>query len=73
MKNTVIAGVILMAVGVLSLGYYGVNYTSREKIIDAGPIQVSADTQKTVSIPPAIGAVLLAVGAVLVFSNRKSN
>ena len=73
MKNTVIVGVILIALGILSLGYYGFNYTSREKIIDAGPIQISADTTKTVSIPPVIGALLLAVGAVLVFSNRKNN
>jgi len=72
MKNMMIVGILLMVLGVLSLGYYGFNYTSREKIIDAGPIQISADTQKTVSIPPVIGALLLAAGAVIFFTNRKA-
>jgi hypothetical protein len=49
-------GVVLLAVGILMLVYSGFTYTKKEKVIDAGPIQVSADKQHTVNWPPYAGA-----------------
>ena len=41
MKPAGIVGIILIAIGILALAYGGFSYTTREKIIDAGPLQVS--------------------------------
>jgi threonine/homoserine/homoserine lactone efflux protein len=66
-------GTILMIIGVVLLIWTGFTYTKKEKIIDAGPIQVSADREKSVNWPPYAGAIVLVVGAVLFISNKKGN
>ena len=73
MKPIGIVGIILIAIGIIALAYGGFSYTKREKIIDAGPLQVSADREKTVSFPPILGGICLVGGIVLLLAgNRKS-
>lgn len=55
----------LIIVGALVLGYQGFSYVTREKIVDAGPVQVTADRERTVWIPPVIGGIAVATGLVL--------
>jgi len=72
MKPLGIVGIILIAIGIIALAYGGFSYTTREKVIDAGPLQVSADKQKTVPLPPILGGICLVGGIVLVLAgNRK--
>ncbi len=66
-------GIILMVLGIVLLVWTGFTYTKKEKIIDAGPIQVSADREKTVNWPPYAGGIVLIIGAVLFFSNKKGS
>ncbi|MDQ7948604.1 MAG: hypothetical protein REI78_01365 [Pedobacter sp.] len=65
-------GIILIVLGVVLLIWTGFTYTKKEKVIDAGPIQVSADRQKTVNWPPYAGAIVLIAG-VVVFATSKKN
>lgn len=53
MKPIMLIGLILIVLGTGALVYQGFTYTSREKIIDIGPLQASADTQKTIPVPPS--------------------
>ena len=64
-------GIILIVIGAAMLMWTGFTYTKKEKIIDAGPIQVSADRQKTVDWPPYLGGVILIGGIVIIASSRK--
>jgi uncharacterized membrane protein HdeD (DUF308 family) len=66
-------GVVLIILGVLALAYQGFSYTKREKVIDIGPIEASADTKKHVEIPPIIGGIALVAGVVMVVASRKSS
>jgi uncharacterized membrane protein len=66
MKPAGIIGIILIAIGIIALAYGGFTYTKREKVIDAGPLQVSADREKTVAFPPILGGICLVGGIVLV-------
>jgi uncharacterized membrane protein len=66
MKPAGIVGIILIAIGIIALAYGGFSYTKREKVIDAGPLQVSADREKTVPFPPILGGLCLVGGIVLV-------
>jgi hypothetical protein len=70
-KPAGIIGLILIVVGIIALAYGGFSYTKREKIIDAGPLQVSADREHTVPLPPVLGALALAGGIVLVLAGNK--
>lgn len=64
-------GVVLIVLGVLALAYQGFTYTKREKVIDIGPIEASADTKKRVAIPPILGGAVLVAGVAMVFMGRK--
>ena len=66
MKPIMIIGIVLIVLGVAALGYQGITYTSREKIIDIGPIQATQDTKKTIPLSPIVGGVALVGGIVLV-------
>ncbi|WP_299358680.1 hypothetical protein [Mucilaginibacter sp.] len=70
--NTKLIGIALIIVGAIMIIWTGFTYTKKEKIIDAGPIQVSADRQKTVNWPPYLGGILLIGGIVVVATSKKS-
>jgi hypothetical protein len=72
MKPIAIAGVLLIVLGLAALVYQGVSYTSRETVIDIGPITATADREKTLPIPPVLGILAVAGGvALLVVGARK--
>jgi len=66
MKPAVIVGVILIVLGIVALAYQGITYTSQEKVVDLGPLKVEAKKEKTIPLPPLLGALLLVGGVVLV-------
>jgi hypothetical protein len=52
--------------------YQGITYTTREKILEVGPIKATADKERTIPLPPIIGGVALAGGlALLVVGARR--
>ena len=63
-------GIILIVLGAAMLIWGGFTYTKKEKIIDAGPIQVSADKKETVNWPPYLGGILLIGGIVIVATSK---
>ena len=65
-------GLILLIVGIAMLLWSGFTYTKKEKVIDAGPLQVSADRQHTVSWPPYAGGILVVGGIILLVAAKKS-
>jgi uncharacterized membrane protein YidH (DUF202 family) len=73
MKNYMVIGIILIVVGIAALVYQGVSYTTREKAIDLGPIQVTTEQTRNIPLPPIVGGIALAGGvALLVMGNRRS-
>jgi hypothetical protein len=71
MKPVSIVGVALIVIGLVALVYQGITYTSRETVIDIGPVHATADRQKTLPLPPIIGFVALAGGLALVVSGSR--
>jgi hypothetical protein len=66
-----LAGIILVVLGVLALAYQGIRYTTREKLIDLGPLKVTASERKTIPLPPIVGGIALAAGIALILQDRK--
>ena len=74
MKSATLLGIVLIVLGALALAYQGFTYTTREKVVDLGPLKVTAEKEKTVPLPPILGALALAGGIVLVIvAARKSS
>ncbi|MBK0381906.1 hypothetical protein I5M32_02955 [Pedobacter sp. SD-b] len=70
MNKTV--GIILLVVGIAMLIWGGFSYTKKEKVVDAGPIQISADKKHTVNWPPYVGGAILIAGVVVLVTAKKS-
>jgi uncharacterized membrane protein YidH (DUF202 family) len=71
MKSQSILGIVLILIGAAILAYGHFNYKSRETVLEVGPIKATAETTKTVPIPPILGWALIGGGAVvLVFAGR---
>jgi hypothetical protein len=64
-SGVLIVAMVLIAIGVVSLAYQGITYTTREKILDLGPIKATAEKEKTIPLPPILGGLALAGGVVL--------
>jgi hypothetical protein len=72
MKTNMLLAIILIAVGVVAFAYQGITYTTREKVVDIGPIQMTAEKTKTLPLTPIVGSIALVGGIVLlVMGNKK--
>ena len=72
MKPISVAGVILIVLGLAALVYQGITYTSRETVVDIGPLHATADRQKTLPLPPALGIVAVAGGVALLVTGIRT-
>ena len=66
-----LVGIALIVLGIVAFAYQGITYTSREKVIDIGPLQASVDTKKTFPLPPILGGLLLIGGIGLLVVGAK--
>ena len=65
-------GFVLIAVGLVGVIYGGITWTSRETVVDLGPLQVSQEKQESLPLPPIAGAVCLIAGTALVVVGGRS-
>lgn len=72
MKASLIIGVLLIVLGVMSLVYQGITYTTKEDVVDLGPVNVTTETEKSVPLPPILGAIALAGGILLVARSARA-
>lgn len=67
-----VVGIVLIVLGIVALAYGGISYTRREKVLDIGPIEATAEKRHTIPLPPVLGGVALAGGVVLLIYGSKS-
>ena len=60
-----IVGLVLVILGIVVLAWGGVFWKERNTIVDAGPVQITRDEQKGVTVPPLVGGALLVAGVLL--------
>jgi len=65
-------GIILIVVGLIGLAWGGLTYTTREKVVDIGPIHASRDKNHTIPLPPLAGALALIGGVMLVVAGKNN-
>lgn len=52
--------------GRAALAYQGITYTTRETVLDVGPIQATAERERTLPLPPVLGIAAVVGGVALV-------
>jgi len=71
MKPAALLGLILIVVGLAALAYQGFTYTTRETVLDIGPIHATADRQRTIPLPPILGIAAVVGGVVLLVTGAR--
>jgi uncharacterized membrane protein HdeD (DUF308 family) len=71
MKTAAVMGIILIVLGVVSLSYQGITYTTHKKVLDIGPLHATREQHSTIPLPPILGAMALMSGVALVVAARK--
>jgi hypothetical protein len=66
MRAITMVGITLIVIGVVMLAYQGFTYTTREEVLEVGPVEVQKETRRTIPLPPLVGGAALAGGIVLV-------
>lgn len=61
-----IIGIVLVVIGLVSLVFQGIDYTTQETVVELGPVEMSARENKRIPLPPIFGALLL-IGGVAAF------
>jgi len=72
MKTNQLLGIALIVLGLVAFAYQGITYTTREKAIDIGPIQVTTERTRRLPIPPIAGAVAIIGGIVLLVAGNRT-
>jgi hypothetical protein len=70
-SGLLVIAIVLIAIGVVSLAYQGITYTTREKVLEVGPIKATAEKEKTIPLPPILGGLALAGGVVLLVAGTR--
>lgn len=65
-------GVILIVLGALALIYQGISYTTREEVVAIGDLEIQAESEERIPLPPVVGALAVAGGIVLIVASRRS-
>lgn len=71
MKTFTLLGIVLIALGAAALIYQGFTYTTRETVIDIGPIHATADRERTFPLPPVLGIAAIAGGVALMMAGGR--
>src|ERR1044071_8502614 len=70
MRPIAVIGIIFIVIGIIALAYQGLTYTTKEKVVDLGPLKVEAKREKTIPLPPVLGVLALGVGVRLARGSR---
>jgi uncharacterized membrane protein YidH (DUF202 family) len=64
-------GILLIVFGIVALALGGITYTTREKVLDIGPITATQEKHKTIPLSPLVGITAVVGGiAVLVVGTK---
>jgi hypothetical protein len=60
-----IAGIVLIAIGLVGLLWGGLSWTREKTVVDIGPVDVRAQERETIPVSPIVGGIALVAGIVL--------
>ncbi len=70
MKNL---GVVLIVIGIGLIVITGFNFTTQEKVVDLGPIEINKEVDHPIQWSPIAGGIIIVGGIALILTGRKKN
>lgn len=70
--TTRLIGIFLIVIGLIMIGWTSFTYTKKEKVLDAGQVEISANREHTVNWPPYFGGILVVGGIIVLVTTRKA-
>ncbi|MBU0730188.1 MAG: DUF3185 domain-containing protein [Proteobacteria bacterium] len=71
MKTYTLTGIILIVIGIFAFAYQGFSFTTRDKVLDLGPIHMTAENTRTIPLSPIVGGISLVGGIMLLIVGKK--
>jgi hypothetical protein len=71
MKTYTLIGLVFIIIGIIAFAYQGITFTTREKVVDIGPIHMTADKERTLPLPPIVGGISIVGGVALLIVGKK--
>lgn len=71
MKMTAVVGAFLVVVGIIALIYGGIEYTTKEEVLDIGPVEASVEKEHRMPLSPIVGLASLTIGGIMIFAGAK--
>jgi len=68
-----IAGIVLIAIGILALVYQGFTYTDTKQDAKLGPIEINHQETHDVPVPPIVGGVCIVAGVIALAAGARGN
>jgi uncharacterized membrane protein YidH (DUF202 family) len=65
-------GILLIVFGVVALAVGGIRYTTREKVLEIGPLEATSEKHHVIPLSPIVGLAAVAGGIALVVSSRRT-
>ena len=73
MKLFMLLGVFLVGVGIIAFAYQGITYTTHEKVVDIGALQITTEKKNTIPLTPVVGVLALVGGGLILVFGRKGS
>ena len=71
MSTARILALVLIIAGVLMFAYPAITFTTRDEVVDLGPIEVTQEERHRFPLPPILGGIAVVAGIVLLFTGRR--
>jgi hypothetical protein len=68
-----VIAVLLIALGLVALAYGGITMTTRDKVVDLGPVEVTQEETHRLPLPPVVGGVAVAAGIILLVAGARKS
>jgi hypothetical protein len=71
MRHLLLAGFVLVVLGISGLIIQNVTFTETKQVLDVGPLQVSTEEQHNVPIPTIAGIIAVVAGLGMIVASRR--
>lgn len=68
-----VIAVLLIVLGLVALAYGGITMTTRDKVVDLGPVEITQEEKHRLPLPPIVGGVAVAAGIILLVAGTKKS
>jgi len=63
-------GIVLLIIGVVMTIITAVNYTTKEKVVDIGNLNITHDKPQQLNWSPIVGVVVIGIGGLIIWKSK---